>query len=178
MTDDTVIDSASSIASQLPLDADTPVESYGGMSSRVVMRYVLGGNSIFTLLSKTGKRYTYRVRKAQPHPRYPKSERMLHVGLLTGPDNLNDYNYIGYVELDDVGHYYTVVLGRNVVLSPAYEGLKYFLKHLRAAITYNTATPVKGITFIPSGRCGRCARVLTTPESCQTGFGPECAGKV
>lgn len=25
------------------------------------------------------------------------------------------------------------------------------------------------------GKCGRCARRLTTPESVQLGFGPECA---
>jgi hypothetical protein len=28
------------------------------------------------------------------------------------------------------------------------------------------------------GRCGRCSRKLTVPESLKSGFGPECAGKV
>jgi hypothetical protein len=28
------------------------------------------------------------------------------------------------------------------------------------------------------GRCGRCARRLTVPESIAQGFGPECIGKI
>lgn len=28
------------------------------------------------------------------------------------------------------------------------------------------------------GRCGRCGRALTVPSSVESGFGPECAGRV
>jgi len=28
------------------------------------------------------------------------------------------------------------------------------------------------------GRCGRCNRKLTVPESIENGLGPECAGKM
>jgi hypothetical protein len=28
------------------------------------------------------------------------------------------------------------------------------------------------------GKCGRCGRKLTVPESVKSGFGPECAGKI
>jgi len=27
-------------------------------------------------------------------------------------------------------------------------------------------------------RCGRCGRVLTVPESVESGFGPECIGRL
>lgn len=35
-----------------------------------------------------------------------------------------------------------------------------------------------GLQIFHEGRCGRCGRVLTVPESVETGFGPECAGRL
>jgi hypothetical protein len=34
------------------------------------------------------------------------------------------------------------------------------------------------VEFRHEGCCGRCGRTLTTPESIDTGFGPECSGKL
>ena len=34
----------------------------------------------------------------------------------------------------------------------------------------------EGATLYHEGRCGRCGRRLTVPESIESGYGPECAG--
>lgn len=35
----------------------------------------------------------------------------------------------------------------------------------------------EGVQLWHEGRCGRCGRTLTDPESCARGLGPICAGK-
>ena len=37
--------------------------------------------------------------------------------------------------------------------------------------------PTDGFEFWHEGKCGRCGRKLTVPESIEAGIGPECAGK-
>jgi hypothetical protein len=38
--------------------------------------------------------------------------------------------------------------------------------------------PLPGsVDVLHSGRCGRCGRTLTTPDSIERGLGPECAHK-
>jgi hypothetical protein len=36
----------------------------------------------------------------------------------------------------------------------------------------------KSVEIWHEGRCGRCSRPLTVPESIETGLGPECARKL
>lgn len=51
---------------------------------------------------------------------------------------------------------------------PRSEGFDWFIRHL--ATDYQTSLEVRH-----SGRCGYCGRHLTTPESVDTGFGPDCS---
>jgi hypothetical protein len=38
--------------------------------------------------------------------------------------------------------------------------------------------PLPRCTVHHEGRCGRCGRTLTVPESIESGFGPECINYV
>jgi hypothetical protein len=127
-------------------------------------QFVLAGNAVFTLQSKkTGERFTYRVRAAETGP-------MHFVSVLTGPNNSTDWKYLGF-------------LRRSVYF---YGGSKAkigrFAPSARAFLWFWTNT-MRGVAM-PSlevhheGRCGRCGRPLTVPESIQSGFGPECSTKV
>jgi hypothetical protein len=40
-------------------------------------------------------------------------------------------------------------------------------------VSCNTDLP-ESVEFFHEGRCGKCGRKLTTPESVTAGFGPEC----
>lgn len=54
-------------------------------------KFILAGNAYFTAESqKTGERFTFRVSKAE-------RGEVWFVAVLTGPDNLQDYSYLGII---------------------------------------------------------------------------------
>ena len=120
--------------------------------------FVFAGNAIFTLTSgATGASLTFRLKAVDARP------GAFFASLLTGPDNLSDYTYIGMVE---AGRLRATRGTRNADAAP-FKALDWFLRHLDD----------ERVEFRRSGRCCRCARVLTTPQSIDDGIGPECAQK-
>lgn len=163
---------------QQPLSADREnfVAAPSHLSSATVAKgFILAGNAYFTVRSKkTGTRYTYRVSRAAcsrckrldcqcwKYPTY-------FVALLTGPDNTEDYSYLG-------------ILRENA------------FQLTRASKMNDASLPVRAFRWVwdalakgaypgnveiwHEGRCGRCGRTLTVPESVERGIGPDCAGKM
>ncbi len=133
-----------------------------------VKRFLLAGNATFTLKStKTGQRFTYKCSEGKPNPAFPGDKWF--VGLLVGPDNYADYRYIGIID----GSGFRVTRNSRVALNaPSVVALTYFLRFALAG----QAAP--GVEVWHAGKCGRCGRKLTVPESIASGFGPECIGKV
>ena len=129
------------------------------------LEFAFGGNARFTLVSrKTGDRKTFRVRKAQDN------DGMYFAQLLTGPDNIADYTYLGFIKR--TGGSTSLVAGRKGnAAHPAYKALDWALGHLK------TGHVPEQLEFWHEGRCSRCARVLTDPASIERGVGPECAKK-
>jgi len=129
-----------------------------------ILDFVTAGNAIFTVTTpKTGARFTYRVKKSDDGNVY-------FVSLLTGPDNINDYRFIGTVfPGSGFKHSAKSTVGADAASVKVFA---WFDSSLRAG-TLPAATKVHH-----AGRCGRCARVLTVPESIESGIGPDCAGKM
>jgi hypothetical protein len=124
--------------------------------------FVLAGNAIFTLSNpNTGGRFTYRVRASKRDP----SLRL--VSVLTGPDNSSDYTYLGLVNGE--GRFFHGKKSTIASDAPSVKAFAWFWNHVE--------NPAPAIVQ-HEGRCGRCNRKLTVPESIATGLGPECAGKV
>lgn len=125
--------------------------------------FVTGGRAVFTLKSaKTGTHYTYKVsRKDETTPFF--------VGVLSGPDNGSDYQYIGFITTDDL---YLRAGRKGKPDAPSFKALAWTLRHL----VERDAIPEQ-LEFWHEGRCCRCARKLTHPHSIETGIGPECAKK-
>lgn len=126
--------------------------------------FILGGNALFTVLSvNSGKRYTFKVLHDC------KNDRIFKVGVLNGTDNKKNYKQIGDI------------LKGNDALSHLFEPLRTVHPHPSTVafeyIFYNLCLG----KFMPTleiwheGRCCRCGRVLTVPESISMGIGPECA---
>lgn len=127
-----------------------------------IKRFVLGGNARFTLVSgKTGTRFTYRVRASE-------CGRFRWVNLLTGPDNDSSYEFLGTIFED--GSYRHGKRSRVAGEAPSAVAFQWFFDVVASGMVPST------LEFWHEGRCGRCGRVLTVPESIATGFGPECAG--
>lgn len=133
--------------------------------------FILGGNAYFTLRSaKTGTRFTYRVSlaKTEPGSQYPGPTYF--VSLLNGPDNWQNYMYLGLIGRDCK---FRLTKGSKAGADAT--SVKAFAwTWTRLAAGQKT----DGVEIWHEGKCGRCGRKLTVPESIETGFGPECATKL
>ena len=130
------------------------------------LSFLLGGNSIFTVVSKkTSKRYTFKVRKG-------KGENAPHfVSFLNGSDNMTNYMFLGTI-FDEKTYRYS----RKSTASMNSTVNKTF-NWLFTTLIGNKKDNFSKIEFYHEGNCGRCNRKLTTPESIKTGFGPVCRNK-
>jgi hypothetical protein len=119
--------------------------------------FIFGGKSIFTCKNiETQKRFTYRVRKH-------KTDDIWFVSVLTSPDI---YQFIGSIRKDSNYNH-----SRKSIITSEAQSVKvidYIIKALRV----NKLPEIVQIWH--EGKCGRCGRRLTVPESLITGFGPEC----
>lgn len=130
-----------------------------------VREFVLAGNARLTLVSKrTGTRFTFKIRQ-------PKPDQPHFVSLLTQPDNERGYTFFGTIfEGLHFRHSPRASL-ENVAPGPA--AFRWFWRSLT---TQNELHPQLEVWH--EGRCGRCGRTLTVPESIENGLGPECIKRV
>lgn len=126
--------------------------------------FILGGNATFTLVSKlTGTRFTFKVRAKE----LDDGKVMRFASVLNGPDNWTNYEYIGYVSVEND----LVAGGKGKPQAPSFKALQWALRHLRAG------NMPEALEFWGSGRCCRCGRKLTVPSSIKVGMGDDCAKK-
>lgn len=136
------------------------------LDAKHAREFLLAGNARATFVSlRTGSRFTFRVRKPAYGAKAPH-----FVTLLSGPDNEDDYAFLGTIFPD--GHF---VLGRRSRIGPEAPSARAFTYVWTALRNY--ILPV-GVELWHEGRCGRCGRALTVPESVARGLGPECAGRM
>lgn len=144
--------------------------------------YVLGGNATVTVVSRaTGVRFTYKVEQKRVGPRksgetpeqYRVRKERAHEGarfvkVMTGPDNEHCFTYIGHI---NEGREFR--LDRRSKLSanaPSVSAWRWFWSALRAK-----SEKIDQCEVWHDGRCSRCGRKLTVPESVASGLGPVCA---
>lgn len=123
--------------------------------------FILAGNAYITLRSEvTGTRYTFRIAKAK------RGNETYFVSFLAGSDNTSDYVYLGVIRNGVFS-----LTGKSVPNedSAVYRAFQYMWQRL----VRDEFAPKLEIWH--EGRCGRCARLLTVPESIANGIGPECA---
>lgn len=157
--------------------------AYGQLHGReTIHNYVLGGNAVFTIVSKsTGRRFTYKVKSA-PKDRNqnwsPNNQNrdMYFVSVRTGPDN---WDYIGFVKRNphdnhDTKFFFVHGGGKSKIRLEAdsVKGFDWFIGRMEGFKPFEDQ-----MEFWHEGKCGRCGRKLTVPESIEAGIGPECAGK-
>jgi hypothetical protein len=139
--------------------------------------FVLAGSAIFTVKTPdsspgAGRHFTFRCDKVEASDRWPES---YFVKLLVGSDNENDYAYLG--KLDS----FTGQLRTSAKSCRAANSFEVKLLNRVLARVWSgdhAAYQQHGYETMHAGRCGRCARLLTTPESLAVGIGPECQRKM
>lgn len=137
--------------------------------NEAILRFVLSGHAIFTLVSKrTRARYTFKVSKADKGDLY-------FIGLLSGPDNGADYRYLGILRHFDYPfqRYEVMTSKKSPPVGAPFKGFEWFYKRLQMSAVWQDQ-----MEFYHAGRCGRCGRMLTVPESIEMGIGPECLSKM
>lgn len=148
-----------------------PVADLSGRLRTVgaVLDFLFAGNAILTVRSlKTGTRFTYKVKAKKAAPGKPPA--LYFVSVLTGPENGSNYRYLGVIY--EATKRFKFTLGSHIRPSaPSALGWVWFYDRLLKNHLPET------VEVWHEGRCGRCARRLTVPESVERGLGPECAGK-
>lgn len=132
-----------------------------------IRQFVEAGQAVFTVTSrKTGTRFTYRVAVA-------KNGAVSFVSVLTGPDNTASYSYLGFVRDGQFFHGGAkAAIGRE---APSALAFAWFWRSFVLG-AHPTAGNLAEVHH--EGRCGRCGRALTVPESVESGLGPECAQRM
>lgn len=141
--------------------------------------FVLGGNAIFTVelpaewasANRARPHYTFKVRRREA-PAGSRFGDTYFINLLTGPDNTGDYTYVGVLDVSTGA----IVPTRASRLDSGAVPVRLLARVLNRlwADDYEAITAA-GFAVHHEGRCCRCGRRLTTPESVRTGIGPECA---
>ena len=132
-----------------------------------VKHFIMAGDAIFSLKNTlNGHHLTYRMELA------PNSTDFWFVKVLAGSDNTSDYAYLGTVKDDK----YTAGLSfKRGVKSKIGEDATSAVTARWFFDKLNKGALPASLEVWHEGRCGRCARKLTVPESIDAGIGPECA---
>jgi hypothetical protein len=121
--------------------------------------FMMAGNSTVTFKAvKSRKHFTYKVKRA-------KDRNIRFVSVLFG-DNTSEYMYIGM--LTEQGNF---IHTRGSKCHPDAASFKVFgwtWAHIRALNIPDS------VEVWHEGRCGKCGRKLTDPESIEQGLGPIC----
>lgn len=121
------------------------------------LNFILGGKSIFTALNtETENRFTFKVKKGDTSDIY-------FVSVLTGP---SIFEYLGTFTPEQ-----SLKIGKKSRLSEqstSFKVFNYILHHLRNGNLPNQ------VQIWHEGKCAKCGRSLTDPESIKTGWGPYC----
>lgn len=141
-------------------------------------RFIEGGKASFTMVSKkTGERLTFLARRPKEDPLRP-GLRPIWMSVLTGPNNTTDYGFLGtlWVKRNGTATYRPGAMTRIGPEAPSQRAVQWIADGLSAP--NGGAVLFRHAEFWHEGRCGRCGRKLTVPESVASGFGPECIGRI
>lgn len=135
----------------------------------ITAEFVKAGRAIFTVKSKTGQYYTYKVGKSEGSEKFSPA---WFIHLLTGPDNTSSYTYMGMLNPKDG----TIRLTHSSRFSD--DSLPVKVARWATNIIWAGKPLPEGYAIEHMGLCGRCGRALTVPSSIESGIGPECAKKL
>lgn len=134
-----------------------------------INQFILAGKAFFTVQNDdSGNRFTFKVCQATDDNNKPKD--LWFVSVLVGSDNENSYQYAGIITPQGFRITAKSRLTMEAVSVKAFNWLWGMVKS-------GQELP-ENVRFYHAGRCGKCGRKLTTPDSIEMGFGPTCASKM
>lgn len=132
----------------------------GLLQNNSALDFILAGNATVTFLNtQSQNRFTFKVTK-------PKDKDVHFVSVLTEPDT---YTFLGSIF---TGNFKSSKKSTIQESAQSFQVFKFVFNKLK------TKNLPEVIEIYHEGKCGRCGRQLTVPESIVSGFGPECVKKV
>jgi len=145
----------------------------------ITTKFFTAGNCTFTVkvpaefASKhnCNLHYTYKIEQSEPSDKF--SNPAHFVKLLNGPDNTKDFAYLGMLN-PTTGEV-------RLTLKSCAGDTSWAVRIVRRVLAQMfEGQGIAGITchgweVDHMGKCGRCGRPLTVPESIECGIGPDCA---
>lgn len=139
------------------------------LTSETLKDFLFAGTAIFTVVNeKTNNRFTFRVRKAGWGTSNVKSD-IFYISVLTGSDNNSCYTFLGSYfggKNQMYRHSPKSKIGSSAVSNKVINW--FFQQYFKNPNVYTT------VKVYHSGKCGKCGKKLTTPESIKSGLGPYC----
>lgn len=137
------------------------------LSNDKALPFLLAGKCEFTMVSgKTGISFSYKLSKKES-----KLETTDYIYFLNIMENKQS-KYAGIIFFDAKDNKFVFRKGKKGQLDNSDVKIKSILYVLNNLFNENYGLNVK---IYHIGRCGRCGKKLTTPESILTGLGPECS---
>jgi hypothetical protein len=132
------------------------------LDNAIALDFIFAGNSLFTVLNKsTGNRFTFKVKAAK---KTEEDKNDIHfVRVLTSPEH---YEFIGTTFDKKYSH------SKKTRITAEAQSVRVFTWLVTQLIN---GTLPESVEIWHEGRCGKCGRVLTVPNSIEWGIGPECA---
>lgn len=134
-----------------------------GIDRQYIYQFLTSGKAYFTVLNTlTSKSFSYRLIKAR-------GKELYWLSVLSSP---NIYTFAGTIIPTNDGFKYHQGKGKYSFNVPSVKSVIWVLAKARKG-----GLP-SSVEVLHIGRCGRCGRPLTDPESIKTGLGPICREKV
>jgi hypothetical protein len=136
--------------------------------AKSALTFMLAGKATVTFRSaKTGTHFTYKIQLGEK--RQPNDPDTWFVKVLTGPDNSNSFTYMGMIRNGRFGLTRASKIGSDAT---SYKTFTWVFDNLQKGVMPEL------LEIWHEGRCGKCGKKLTVPESIATGFGPDCAKSI
>lgn len=143
----------------------------GEIDNTEALRFMLAGMSEFILISgKTGTRFIYKLDKRES-TKYKNGEKQYIYWLNTGEKN-GTMTYAGVLFFDSNDSQFKFGKGARGNLTIGDIRVKSLLYVLNA---FHKGKTNINVTVMHTGKCGKCGKRLTDPESIALGLGPKCA---
>lgn len=131
----------------------------------ITTEFLYAGKASYLVRNPKGDRVTVRLTKSKPDPRFPESY------FVSVRDGAAPWAYVGAVRRasSKITPTFKSVKGPAVTRPIAVAEWSLNLIQMGGALP-------TGYVIEHTGRCGRCAKLLTDAESIATGLGPVCRG--
>ena len=129
--------------------------------------FAQAGNAIITLQSlRSGQHFTYKIQAPNDSKAIGPTNTHFVKVLTEGCADEGNWVYLGMIK---EGVFRATKASRQFAETPAFKAFSFFWLSLELH---------PELIVRHEGRCGRCGRTLTHPESIDLGIGPECAQKM